>query len=196
MGAASDHGSGLRYLLEKFSLSPIAELIVGWRVAIRNTVRLRRTIGHAAVEVTRNRRRRSERMKSPVIDQLLSIFRPIYKYFERNVVIGRYGIHEIFLLLDEQPEMLGPEAKRVAERRERIRHALAAIIDRSKKADRLSTREPGYAIAQMLLWLHWCNVQSWLSAKSPKAEAGLKGLRRLFLTVINGLGPKVGDARR
>jgi hypothetical protein len=47
-GAASDHGSGLRYLLEKFSLSPIAELIVGWRVAIRNTIRLRRTIGHAA----------------------------------------------------------------------------------------------------------------------------------------------------
>jgi len=56
-------------------------------------------------------------------------------------------------------------------------------------------REPGHAIAQMLLWLHWCNVQSWLSAKSPKAEAGLKGLRRLFLTVINGLGPKPGDAR-
>jgi AcrR family transcriptional regulator len=134
--------------------------------------------------------------QQPVIDQLLNIFRPIYKYFERNVVIGRYGIHEIFLLLDEQPEMLGPEAKRVAERRERIRHALAEIIDRSKKADRLSTREPGYAIAQMLLWLHWCNVQSWLSAKSPKAEAGLKGLRRLFLTVINGLGPKAGDARR
>jgi hypothetical protein len=38
----------LRYLLEKFSLSPIAELIVGWRVAVRNTIRLRRTIGHAA----------------------------------------------------------------------------------------------------------------------------------------------------
>jgi GGDEF domain-containing protein len=72
-------------------------------------------------------------MRSPVIDQLLSIFRPIYKYFERNVVIGRYGIHEIFLLLDEQPEMLGPEAKRVAERRERIRHALAEIIDHSKR---------------------------------------------------------------
>ena len=131
----------------------------------------------------------------PVIDQLLSILRPIYKYFERNVVIGRYGIHEIFLLLVEQPEMLGPEAKRVAERREKIGRALAEIIDRSKKAGRLSTREPGYAIAQMLMWLHWCNVQSWLSAKSPKAEAGLKGLRRLFLTVINGLGPKPGDAR-
>src|SRR5262245_10657250 len=44
---------------------PIVELTVGWRVAIRNTIRLRRTIGHAAVEITRNGRRRSNRMRSP-----------------------------------------------------------------------------------------------------------------------------------
>jgi AcrR family transcriptional regulator len=131
--------------------------------------------------------------QQPVVEQLLGIFQPIYKYFERNAAIGRYGIHEIFLLQVEQPEMLGPEAKRVVERREEIARALAAIVDRAKKAGRLSTREPGYAIAQLLLWLHWCNVQSWLSAKSPKAEAGFKALRRLFLTVINGLGPRPGD---
>ena len=44
------------------------------------------------------------------------------------------------------------------------------------------------------LWLHWCNVQSWVSTESPKGEAGCKGLRRVFLTVINGLGPKSGTA--
>jgi AcrR family transcriptional regulator len=124
-----------------------------------------------------------------VIDQLLGVFRPIYKYFERSPAIGRYGIHEIFLLEVEQPSMLGPEAKRVVQRRERILNALADTIDRSKKAGRLSTRESGAAIAQLLLWLHWCNVQSWLSGKSPKADSGFKGLRRLFLTVLNGLGP-------
>ena len=132
--------------------------------------------------------------RQPVIDQLLTIFRPIYTYFERNAVIGQYGIHEIFLLQVEQPEMLGPEAKRVVERREKIHSALAGIIERAKKAGRLSTREPGHVVAQLLLWLHWCNVQAWLSGKSPKAETGYKGLRRLFLTVINGLGPKAGDA--
>jgi hypothetical protein len=131
-----------------------------------------------------------------VIEQLLGIFQPIYKYFERNAAIGRYGIHEIFLLQVEQPEMLGPEAKRVVERRQEIARALAEIVDRAKKAGRLSTRESGYAIAQLLLWLHWCNVQSWLSAKSPKAEAGFKALRRLFLTVINGLGPRPGDVTK
>ena len=128
--------------------------------------------------------------EQPVIDQLLGIFRPIYKYFERNAVIGRFGIYEVLLLQVEQPEMLGPEARRVVERREKIRSALAKIIDRAKQAGRLSTREPGSAIAQLLLWLHWCNVQAWLSAKSPKSEAGFKGLRRVYLTVMNGLGPE------
>jgi AcrR family transcriptional regulator len=127
--------------------------------------------------------------QQPVIDQLLGVFRPIYKYFERSPAIGRYGMHEIFLLQVEQPGMLGPEATRVVERRAKIHGVLAHIIDRSRKAGRLSTREPGAAIAKLLLWLHWCNVQSWLSAKSPKAEAGFKGLQRLFLTVMNGLGP-------
>ncbi len=127
--------------------------------------------------------------EEPVIDQLLGIFRPIYRYFERSPAIGQYGIHEIFLLQVEQPSMLGPEAKRVLQRRERILNSLASTIDRAKKAGRLSTREPGAAIAQLLVWLHWCNVQSWLSGKSPKAESGFKGLRRLFLTVMNGLGP-------
>ncbi|MBX9823915.1 MAG: TetR/AcrR family transcriptional regulator [Xanthobacteraceae bacterium] len=127
--------------------------------------------------------------QEPVIDQLLGVFRPVYKYFERHATIGRYGVHEMFLLQAEQPEMLGPEAKRVVERRERISRALAEIIDRSKKAGRLSTPEPGHAIAQLLFWVHWCNVQSWLSTKSPSAEIGFKKLRRAFLTVVNGLGP-------
>ena len=86
--------------------------------------------------------------------------------------------------------MLGPEARRVVEQREKIRSALEDIIDGAKQAGRLSTREPGAEIAQLLLWLHWCNVQAWLSAKSPKSEAGFKGLRRVYLTVMNGLGPK------
>ena len=92
--------------------------------------------------------------------------------------------------------MLGPEARRVFERRENIRRALTEIVDRSKMEGRLSTREPGEAIAQLLLWIHWCNVQSWLSAKSPKSDVGLTELRRLFRTVINGLGPKPSEASR
>ncbi len=129
----------------------------------------------------------------PLMKQLLTIFRPIYKYFEDNVVIGRYGIHEIFLLQVDEPEMLGPEAKRVVERRKKLRRAIADVFDGLKVAGRLSTHERGDAIAELFIWLHWCNIQAWLSEKSPRAAAGEKRLHRIFSTLIHGLGPKPGE---
>jgi AcrR family transcriptional regulator len=128
-----------------------------------------------------------------LIAQLLAIFQPIYRYFAHNVVIGRYGVHELLLLQAERPEMLGPEARRVIERRERMRDALAAVLDRMKADGRIATRERGRAIAELFLWLHWCNVQSWVAAKSPKAASGERALRRMFSTVIRGLGPQPGE---
>jgi AcrR family transcriptional regulator len=130
--------------------------------------------------------------KQPVLEQLLSIFRPVYDYFERHVVIGRYGMPEILLMQVDRVETLGPEAKRVIDRRHKLLQAIAQVVDRARKGKRLSTPERGDEIAELLLWLHWCNVQSWISVKSPKAELGLKRLKRLFNTVIKGLGPKEG----
>jgi AcrR family transcriptional regulator len=129
----------------------------------------------------------------PLIQQLLTVFRPFYKYFEQNVAIGRYGIHEIFLFQDEQPKALGPEAKRVADRSERTRQVLVEILERLKSEGRLSTRESGQAMARVLLWIHWCHVQSWLAGKAPRAETGVKGLRSHFSMIIRGLGPKPGE---
>ena len=131
-----------------------------------------------------------------LIAQLLAIFRPIYRCCPRNVVIGRYGVHELLLLQAERPEMLGPEARRVIARRERMREALAAVLDRMKADGRIATRERGRAIAELFLWLHWCNVQSWVAAKSPKAASGERALRRIFTTVIRGLGPSRASSDR
>lgn len=131
--------------------------------------------------------------EQPLMKQLLAVFRPIYKYSERNAAISRFCIREIFLFQDESQKTLGPEAKRVADRSERTRQSLAAIFERLKTEGRLSTREPGRTIATVLLWVHWCHVQSWISADVPKASAGMKELRHLFSMVVRGLGPEPGE---
>jgi AcrR family transcriptional regulator len=129
----------------------------------------------------------------PLIKQLLNIFRPLFRYFEKNVTVSRYGIHEIFLFQDVPPETLGPEARRVADRAEKFRRMLIAIFEHLKSEKRLATRESGQTIAKVVMWIHWCHVQTWILAEKPKADSGLKALMHLLSIMIRGLEPKPGE---
>jgi AcrR family transcriptional regulator len=133
----------------------------------------------------------------PLMDQLLAVFQPLFRYFEKNVTIARYGIHEIFLFQDVPPETLGPEAHRVADRADKIRALLADIVERLKSEGRsegrLATQESGQTIAKVLLWIHLCHAQVWILAKAPKASAGVKELMHLFSMTVRGLGPKPNE---
>lgn len=128
-----------------------------------------------------------------LIVQLMHFFRPVYEYFEDKREIGRYGIREIFLFQEEPETTLGPEAVRVHERIARFQKAVAQLFERMKTGGRLDTTEAGMTIARALMWLHWGHIQSWLTEDKPKAEAGLKRLRRLFGMVINGLRPRANE---
>ncbi len=128
-------------------------------------------------------------LDSPFIEQLLELLRPLYRYFSRNVAIGRHGLREIFLFQDEQHEKLGPEARRVFMRIERTRDAIGQLIDELKAEGRLATKEKGYVIARTLQWIHWGHTQTWLEDRHPDADDGIERLRQLFIMVIGGLGP-------
>jgi AcrR family transcriptional regulator len=129
----------------------------------------------------------------PFMEQLLELFRPLYRYFSRNVAIGRHGLREIFLFQDEQHEKLGPEAHRVFMRIERSRESIARLIDEMKAEGRLTTTEKGYVIARTLQWIHWGHTQAWLADGAPKLEDGIKRLEHLFALFIGGLGPGPGE---
>jgi AcrR family transcriptional regulator len=128
-------------------------------------------------------------LERPFMEQLLELLRPLYRYFSKNVAIGRHGLREIFLFQDEQHEKLGPEAHRVFMRIERTRESIARLVDELKAEGRLTTKEKGYLIARTLQWIHWGHIQAWLAEGKPKADEGIRRLEQLLALVIRGLGP-------
>jgi AcrR family transcriptional regulator len=119
----------------------------------------------------------------PLVDQLMALFGPFYRYFGHDPQVGLLGIHEYgAAAVGETPQML-----RVQQRADAIHRAICATVDSCKAAGTVGPRTSTATAALVIRAVYFAEMDSWLRTKVQDVDVGLKSLRSALRLVFVGL---------
>jgi AcrR family transcriptional regulator len=124
----------------------------------------------------------------PLLDRLVEIFGVFYSFFAQQPHLARFLLRELTFYL------MGSEAQRFQEHRDRILTRLSVLVDEAKENGQIGTGESSAIIGRAIFSLYTFEIRHWLSAAeaAPDLARGLGMLRRLLGLLIDGLKPLPG----
>ncbi len=125
--------------------------------------------------------------EAPLIDQLLTVFRPFYQFFYERPELARDVLREMNFY--EQ----GSQGIRFSTNIRRIEDKMEKIVLRCRDKGMINTQASTRRIAVLLFGLYRTEVRAWLSRPNVDVDQGLSKLRLNLEIVINGLDPRDPD---
>lgn len=119
----------------------------------------------------------------PLLNQLLQLFGPYYRYFAKDPQIGLVGIHQY------GTAAIGgtPQMQRVQLRSEATLRAISSSIESRKEAGSVAPRVNTTVAAHVIRAVYLSEIDHWLHTAPMDVEAGLRSLRSALRLVFEGL---------
>jgi AcrR family transcriptional regulator len=119
-----------------------------------------------------------------LLEQLLGMFRPHYKFFARNPVLSR------ILLRDMTFYSEGKQAAEFHRIRARLFSGIEHVIRGAQRDRQIFSEEDPALIARHVFLVFAGALRWWIATRNPDPEKGLADLKRLLCLQINGLVSK------
>lgn len=121
-----------------------------------------------------------------LLDRLVRVFEPFYRFFARQPAIARLLLRELVFYVQ------GAQAARFQDGRRRIVDGVERMIVDARAQGRIGSREECRTVARLIFAVYQAEVRRWLLAERPRPSEGLARLRRVLRLLIRGLEPGKG----
>ncbi|MCW5772745.1 MAG: TetR/AcrR family transcriptional regulator [Rhodospirillaceae bacterium] len=122
--------------------------------------------------------------EAPFPRQLRGIFESYYRFFDRNHVLSRILLREIFFHTE------GASARRFAEHWQDFIDRLAALAGAAQALGLVAPDADPKAVGRIVFAIYQAEVRRWLSEAKPDRARGLVRLERLLKLAATGFAPK------
>jgi AcrR family transcriptional regulator len=117
-----------------------------------------------------------------LLEQLLGLCRPHYKFFGRNPALSR------ILLKDMTFYSEGKQAAEFLRIRRRLLFAIEEVVRGAQRNGEVRSVEDARRIANSVFFVFAGALRWWIAERKPDPKKGLAEVRRLFELLIDGLG--------
>lgn len=124
--------------------------------------------------------------EGPLIDQVLTFFRPRFEYWAQRPEFSRYAVWEMFEFVTHGGDT-GAQAARFRARRSQLVSRLAELVKRKQAAGRIEKAEDAETIAWLFMAIYLSENRKWLEAQKPDIRVVKDRLRRLLKLAIKGI---------
>lgn len=123
----------------------------------------------------------------PLLEKLITLFEPRYRYWVRDPELSTFALHETAAA---RVRDVPSETERFYRRRHRMIGKIAELVAAEQRAGRLGTPDTPEAIALFLFGTYLAHARFWLSERDPDVADGIARLRRQLQIAMNGLNPQ------
>jgi AcrR family transcriptional regulator len=120
----------------------------------------------------------------PLVDNLLRVFRAHYRYYSERPTLSRLTLREMMFYAE------GPEAGKFLKTRERLILLLDDIVRFAIERKEIAPREDSKLITWVIFSIYQIEIRHWLSGNKLDLPAGVEGLRRQLVLLVEGLSPR------
>lgn len=124
--------------------------------------------------------------RAPVVDQLLALFAPRFRFWGEHLDLAREALHETVLARAAGDD--SDEARRYVQRRAGLLDILTEIVRRGQAARALAASDDPRTIATLFLAIYLAQIRLWVAESNPDVARGVTLLRRLLSLAIEGVG--------
>lgn len=121
------------------------------------------------------------RSQETLLEQLLGLCRPHYKFFAKNPALSR------ILLKDMTFYSEGKQAAEFLRIRARLLSVIEEVVQAAQQGGELRAEEDAQRIANCAFFIFAGALRWWIAERKPDPRKGLAELRRLFELLIDGL---------
>lgn len=123
-----------------------------------------------------------------LIDRLVAVFAPRYRYWARHLALARDAMHET--VLARASGNASPEVRRYLQGRAALVELLVEIVRREQARRAVEPREDAAVIATLFLTIYLSQLRLWIAGRRPVVARGIADLRRLLSLAIDGVRPR------
>jgi len=121
-----------------------------------------------------------------LLDQLMDIYKPHYRYFSKRPTLSRILLKEMTFYSE------GKQAAALQEIRGRLLSGIENAVWTAQQERRIRCKEKAAIIARQLCFISSGALRWWIASARPEPRKGLAELRRLLALQIHGLQPARG----
>jgi AcrR family transcriptional regulator len=118
-----------------------------------------------------------------LVDQLMDIYKPHYKYFSKNPALSRILLKELTFYSE------GKQAAAFQEIRARLISGIEKVVRTAQQEQRIQSKEKPAIVARQIFFISSGAIRWWIASVSPNPHAGLAELRRMLELQFQGLQP-------
>ncbi|HYZ15735.1 MAG TPA: helix-turn-helix domain-containing protein [Candidatus Acidoferrum sp.] len=125
---------------------------------------------------------------SSLVDQLVELFAPRFRYWGARLDLARESMHETVLARSSGDA--SQEARRYLQGRAALVDLLVDIVRRQQAKGTIDRGEEPSVIAALFLAIYLSQLRLWLAERRPTVKKGVAYLRRLLGLAIDGVGAR------
>lgn len=121
------------------------------------------------------------RPSQSLLEQLLAVFAPHYRHFERNPTLSRLALQQLTFY------SAGKQAETFLAIRGRLMHGIERLVAAAQAAGAIRARPSARIIARHIFFIYSAAIRWWIAGEHPRASAGIAELRQLLSLQMEGL---------
>ena len=116
-----------------------------------------------------------------LLQQLLDVFGPHYRHFERNPTLARLALQQLTFY------STGKQAEAFLAIRGRLMRGIERLVADSQAAGSIRARPGAKIITRHIFFIYSAAIRWWIAGERPRASAGIADLRQLLSLQMEGL---------
>ena len=125
---------------------------------------------------------------APLVEHLLRIFMPRFRYWARHLPIARETMHET--VLARAAGALSREARRYLAGRAALVALIEDVVRRAQARGEVAAGHDRATVATLFLGIHLSQLRIWSAQPRPNVRRGIDELRRLLQLTVDGVGAR------
>jgi AcrR family transcriptional regulator len=123
--------------------------------------------------------------EAPLVEQLLELFAPRFRYWSAHLDLAREALHET--VLARAGGAASKEARRYLERRNGLLAIITDIVRRQQAAGTIDPHLDANLAATLFLAIYLAQIRLWVAQTRPVCKKGIETLRHLLSLAIDGV---------
>ena len=122
---------------------------------------------------------------APLIEQLVSFYRPRFEFWGRHPQLSRFVVREVFDPVDREPAAAA-QTVRFRNRRQSVVSEIQRMVERRQVVGEIDSTCDAALVAQLIHNIFLSENRQWLESPEPQTDLGVERLRALLKLAIGG----------
>ena len=122
---------------------------------------------------------------APLIEQLVSFYRPRFEFWGRHPQLSRFVVREVFDPIDREPAAAA-QTVRFRNRRQSVVSEIQRMVERRQVVGEIDSTCDAALVAQLIHNIFLSENRQWLESPEPQTDLGVERLRALLKLAIGG----------